>query len=174
MKNWVVTNGLLITLAVALVGCSGSQFVPAEEVTPPTQQPFIGANIIYIRTTDSPDDAREKMARVVQTEGMGVVAQESGPRMVSTGVGTFAGDIQGSARYFFEVGQAEESDSTEIRAYGRVITSNVSDWNRFQQFDTVRLEAGGNRRSIMWNAFRQLMTMADIYSGGTIYYDRVD
>lgn len=166
MKNW-----LFALVALMMVGCSGSQFLPAEEVSPPTKQAFIGANVIYIRTADDPEAAREKMARIVQTEGLGIVQAESDEQTIATGVGTFSGDVQGSARYFFEVGQASDSDSTEIRATGRVITSNVSDWNRFQQFDSVGLEAGGNRRSVMWNAFRQMMTMTDIY-GGTVYYDR--
>lgn len=167
MKYW-----FFALVALVMAGCSGSQFVPAEEVSPPTQQPFIGSNVIYIRTADDAQTAREKMARIVQTEGLGIVQAQSNQETIATGVGTFAGDVQGSARYFFEVGRASDSDSTEIRATGQVITSNVSDWNRFQQFDSVGLEAGGNRRSVMWNAFRQLMTMTDIY-GGAVYYDRV-
>ena len=172
MLKRTYTNGILILLATLVAGCAGTQFAALEEVDPPTKRAFEGANAIYIRTADSPADAREKIAKIVQTEDLGIVQAESNESRVATGVATFAGDVQGSARYFFEVGEAE-GDSTQITATGRIINSNVSDWTRFQQFDAFRLEAGGSRRSVMFNAFRQLMTIVDIYSGGTIYYDRI-
>lgn len=171
MLKRIYTNGILILAAMLLAGCAGVQFAALEDVDPPTKTPFEGANAIYIRTADSPEDAREKIGRIVQTEGLGIVQAESNETRVATGVATFAGDVQGSARYFFDVGQAD-GDSTQITVTGRIINSNVSDWNRFQQFDSVELEAGGSRRSVMFNAFRELMTVVDIYSGGTVYYDR--
>lgn len=162
---------LFVVSILFLTGCASTQLPTVEEVGElPADRAFEGANVIYIQTNDSAEDAREKMAQVVRTEGYNIVAAESNPNTIATDATTFGSDVQGSARYFVRI---PEGDNVRLELYGRVITSRVSDWTRFQQFNATRLEAGGNRRSLMWNAWRDMDTLADIY-GAELLYDRVN
>jgi hypothetical protein len=163
---------LSVVLLLFMVGCSTMQLPPMSEVDPPTETAFEGANVIYIQTTDNREEARRNVARMVQTEGYDIVAAESGPNLIATGVTTFSSDVPGSARYRFQI---PDGDDVRIEVTGQIIQSRVSDWQRFQQFDANRLEAGGGRRSLMWNAWRQMETLAELYGGDATYmYDRQD
>lgn len=162
---------LLVVSILFITGCASTQMPTMEEVGEmPADRSFQGANVIYIQTDDSREEARETVAQIVQTEGYGIVQAESSPTEVATDASTFGSDVQGSARYFFRI---PEGDNVRIELHGRVVQARVSDWTRFQQFNSMNLEAGGDRRSLMWNAWRDMETLADIY-GGTLLFGRAD
>lgn len=161
---------LSVVVLLFLFGCSTMQMPPMSEVNPPTETAFQGANVIYIQTTDNREQARQMVAKMVQTEGFDIVAGQSGPNEISTGVTTFSSDVPGSARYFFRI---PDGESVRIEATGRIIQARVSDWQRFEQFQANRLIAGGGRRSLTWNAWRELQMLCELYGGdATVIYDR--
>ena len=153
-----------------LIGCAGTNLPTRQNAELPSADPFKGANVIHIKTSDDLTTARDKMAGILQLQDYTLSQQENdGLNALSVEPRTF-GQAPGSARYFVDL--AEEGDSTRLTLYGQWIPNQVSDRYAFDQYASSRVTATGQRRSTSWVSWRRMEDLANSYGGGRVFYDR--
>ena len=153
-----------------LFGCVSSALPTKQDSELPSADPFKGANVIYVKTSDDLTTARDKMAGILQLQDYTLSQQENnGPNALSTEPRTF-GQAPGSARYFVDL--TEEGDSTRLVMHGLWIPNQVSDRYAFEQYASSRVTATGQRRSTSWVSWRNMEELAGSYGGGRVFYDR--
>lgn len=135
-----------------LAGCAS--LPPAD----PSSEEMRGANVVTVRTDDSPDQAYTKILQMIGSKGYPIEHSDAAARMITTG---YADAGRGEMQVMVVV--QEDPTRVMLRSNLQVAAMNSG---------AIRVDNASGLGSPIRGAWRRLVELGESYLGGEVVYAR--